>query len=68
MHMEKKPLHLGLHSLPIRQTPMTDAEALDQWNRGPKVLRKSIAQLIIDKGRSSKATPAEQISGSSEND
>ena len=49
--MEKKPLHRGLHSLPIRQTQMTDTEALAQWNRGPKVLRKSIAQLIIDKGR-----------------
>lgn len=64
--MEKKPLHLGLHSgLPPFVSDMAD---LDQWNRGPKVLRKSIAQLIIDKGRSSKATPAEQKSGNSEND
>ena len=58
--MDKKPLHLGLHSgLP----PLVSEEAaLAQWERGPRVLGPSIAQRIIAMGQSSKATKAEKPS------
>lgn len=54
--MDKKPLHLGLHSgLP----PFVSEEAdRAQWERGPRVLGPSIAQRIIAMGQSRKATQA----------
>ena len=60
--MDKKPLTLGLHSGP---PPITSEEAAhEQWMRGPRVLGPSIAERIIAKGRSSKATQAEKKSES----
>ena len=58
--MDKKPLHLGLHSgLP----PFVSEEAdREQWERGPRVLGPSIAERIIAMGQSSKATKAEKPS------
>ena len=58
--MDKKPLHLGLHSgLP----PFVSEEAdREQWKLAPKILGPSIAERIIAMGQSSKATQAEKTS------
>jgi hypothetical protein len=58
--MDKKPLHLGLHSgLP----PYTSEEAVRaQWAQAPKILGPSLAERIV--ARSNKATPAEKPSES----
>ncbi len=60
--MDKKPLHLGLHSgLP----PFVSEEAdRAQWASGPKILGPSIAERIIAMGQRSKATPAAKKSES----
>ena len=55
--MDKKPLHLGLHS-GMPRSYKTEEEVRAQWESGPKVLGPSIAQRIIAMGQSSKATPA----------
>ena len=55
--MDKKPLHLGLHSgLPPFVSEEADREQLRQM---PKASEPSVATLLVQR---SKATPAEKIS------
>lgn len=52
--MDKKPLHLGLHSGPPRYT--SEEAVRDQLRQMPKILGPSLAERIL--ARSNKATPA----------
>ena len=56
--MEKKLLHLGLHS---GQPPYTSEKAVRaQWNHGPKVLGPSIATTLAQRSKETKvAKPSE---------
>lgn len=65
--MDKKPLHLGLHS-GMPRLYKTPEQRQAQWESGPKVLGPSIAQRIIAMGQASKATPAEESSESTQSD
>ncbi len=52
--MDKKPLHLGLHSGPPRLYK-TAEQRQAQWNRGPKVLGPSIATMLVQRSKATKA-------------
>lgn len=62
--MDKKPLHLGLHSGPPRLYK-TEAQILDQLRQMPKASEPSIATLLVQR---SKATQAAKKSESNPHD
>jgi len=61
--MDKKPLHLGLHSGPPRYT--SEEEVREQLRQAPKLLGPSLATRAVQRSR---ATQAEKSSESNPQD